>query len=56
MSVEKLLQVDPADVLHRDVELIVGSTQLVNLDDVLVNEVGDELGFADEHTDEFFVS
>jgi hypothetical protein len=52
VAVHELLNVDAVHELHRDVVLVADAAQLVDLDDVLVDQVGDELGLADEHVDE----
>src|SRR6185503_9577812 len=55
MARHELLQVHALHVLHGDVEGLLYHAELVDLDDVLVDEVGDELGLADKHLDEVAV-
>ena len=50
--VGELLQVDAADQLHGDEIHAVGFAQVVGLNDVGVDQVGHQLGFADEVLDE----
>jgi hypothetical protein len=55
VPVHELLEVDPVDVLHRDVVLLPDLPQLIDLHDVLMDQVGDQLRLADEHLDELGV-
>ena len=48
----ELLQIHAADQFHADEIDAVGLAQVVGLDDVRVDQVGDELGLADEVLDE----
>ena len=48
MALEKLLQVHASHVLHHHEILVVELTKVVGLDDVGVDQVGDEPGLADE--------
>lgn len=48
----ELFEVDAADQLHGDVIGAARLSEVVGLDDVGVDEVGDELGLADEIFDE----
>ncbi len=49
---EEHAQVGPVDVLHGEEVLAVGLTEVEDLDDVGVVELGGELGLAEEHLDE----
>ena len=51
----KLFEVDPANELHRDEKDAARFAEVISLNDVGVDEVGDELGFADKIFDELFL-
>ena len=51
----ELLEIHAADEFHRDEVNSLGFAQVVGLDDVRVNEVGHELGFADKILDELLL-
>jgi hypothetical protein len=53
---EDVAQVHALHVLHHDVEDPRRPPQVVHLHDVLVHQVGDELGLADEHAHELVVA
>ena len=52
----ELLQVHAADQFHGDETHAVGLAQMIGLDDVRVDQVGDELGLADEILDEHLLA
>ena len=52
MPVDDTAQRRPLDVLHCDEVLAAHFTQLVDLHDVAVHQVGGQLGFVDEETQE----
>ena len=51
----KLLEVHAADQFHGDEVNAAGFAQVIGLDDVGVDQIGDELGFADEVFDELLL-
>ena len=51
----ELFKIDAADQLHRNVENAFGFPKMVGLDDVGMDQIGDQLGFANEIGDEFLV-
>jgi len=51
----KLLEVNAPDQFHRDEVNAAGLAEMISLNDVGVDQVGDELGFADEVLDELFL-
>src|SRR5215471_5634359 len=51
----KLLEVGPPDELHRNEVNALGFSQVVCLGNVGVNQVGDQLGFANEVLDKLFL-
>jgi hypothetical protein len=55
VPVEVVLERDTVDVFHRGVVAAARAAELVDLDDVLMDEIGHELRFADEHLDELEV-
>ena len=52
----ELFEIDAADEFHGDEEHAADFAEMVSLDDVGVDEVGDELGLADEVLDELLVA
>jgi hypothetical protein len=52
----ELLEVHPADQFHADETNAVVVTEMIGLDDVRVDQVGDELGLADEVLDEHLLA
>ena len=52
----ELLQIHAADQFHADETDAVGFAEMVGLDDVRVDQVGDELGLADEILDEHLLA
>ena len=52
----ELFQVHAADQFHGDERHAVGLAEMVGLDDVRVDQVGDELGLADEIFDEHLLA
>ena len=51
----ELFQVHAADQFHGDEIDAVGFAQMIGLDNVGVDQVGDQLGFADEVLDELLL-
>jgi hypothetical protein len=52
----ELLQIHAADQFHRDETHAVRLAEMIRLDDVRVDQVGDELGLADEILDEHLLA
>jgi hypothetical protein len=54
-AIDELLEVHAANQFHRDVVNAVHLAELVGLNDVRVNQISDELRFADEIVDELLL-
>ena len=54
--VRELLQIHAANQFHADETNALGLAEVIGLDDVRVNQVGDELGLADEVLDEHLLA